>query len=187
MAGTKTLITADQFESMSFPDEVVELVQGELIRMSPPGAEHGLIATQLGRLLADFTEKRGLGVVFAHEVGFRLDEHTVRAPDVSFISQARVAAVGIPKGFWPGAPDLAVEIQSPGDSLSDLLRKVQEYFAAGCRLVWAVFPEVRQVYVYRSPKDVQVLEEGDSLSGDEVLPGFSLPVARIFQPSEARP
>lgn len=181
MAETKTLITAAQFARMSFPDERVELSEGELIRMPPGGMEHSHIGVFLIRVLGDFVEKGKLGAVFGPDAGFRLDEHTVRAPDVSFVAQARVTEIGIPTGFWPGAPDLAVEVMSPGDSESDLLRKIQEYFRAGTRMVWAVFPQVRQVYVYRGPKQVRILEEGDALSGEDVLPGFSLPAAKIFE------
>lgn len=180
MAETKTLITAEEFERMSFPDERVELSEGELIRMPPGGIEHSDIGVFFISMLASFVDQRKLGAIFGPDAGFQLDNYIVRAPDVSFVSQAKLAAIGKPRGFWPGAPDLAIEVLSPGDSVTELMKKVQEYFRAGTRAVWVVLPDVRQVYRYYSPKDVRVLAVGDTLDGGDVIPGFSLPISQIF-------
>jgi Uncharacterized protein conserved in cyanobacteria len=105
---------------------------------------------------------------------------TVRAPDVSFVAKARIPATGVPKTYWPFAPDLAVEIVSPWDRFADVQTKVAEYLEAGTRLVWVWNPPTRTVFVYRSLRDVQVLGEEDELSGEDVVPGFRCPVKRVF-------
>ena len=180
MGGTKTLVTAAELETMSFPDERVELAQGELIRMPPAGLEHSYYGAGLVGDLRNFVKKHKLGIVVGPDAGFTLDENTVRSPDVSFITRARIEKVGMSRGFWPGAPDLAVEVFSPTDSKRDLFKKIQEYFRAGTRLVWVLFSDIHQVYVYRSPKEIRVLEESDTLTGDDLIPGFSIRVSDIF-------
>ena len=180
MAETRTLITAAELEGMSFPDERVELSEGELIRMPPAGFEHGYVIAGLTFALTQYTNEHHLGVVLGADVGYRLDEHTVRCPDISFVPESRIKAEGIPAGFFPGAPDLAVEVFSPTDSKSDLFKKIQEYFRAGTRLVWALFPAIKQVYVYHGPKKVTILGAGDTLDGEDLLPGFSIAVEKIF-------
>ncbi len=180
MAETRTLITAAELEGMSFPDERVELSEGELIRMPPAGFEHGYVVMGFGAKLGAYVKKNTLGAVVGPDTGFRLDEHTVRSPDIGFVSRARLEKTGHPAGFFPGAPDLAVEVFSPSDSKSDLFKKIQEYFRAGTRLVWALFPAIKQVYVYRGPKRVKILGAGDTLDGEDLLPGFSIAVDKIF-------
>ncbi len=181
MAEPKTLLTADQLLTMFFPNERVELSDGELIRMPAAGFEHGFIAGNVVRILGEFVQARNLGVVITAETGYKLAEHTMRDPDVSFVSKERLAAVGMPVGFFPGAPDLAVEVVSPGDCASELQKKIQDYFQAGTRMVWVLYPQSKQVHVYGSPKEIRVLEAQDSLSGEDVLPGFSVVVEEFFK------
>jgi Uma2 family endonuclease len=180
MADVKTLITADQLFDMSFPDERVELSEGELIRMAPAGFEHGRVAMNVAFLLRAFTDRHGLGTIVSSETGFRLDEQTVRSPDVALVSRVRTEGRGSPEAFWPGAPDLAVEVVSPGDDAADLERKIEEYFRAGTRLVWAVYPRKKRIHVFHNAREMRVLEASDMLSGNDVLPGFSIPVEKIF-------
>ena len=178
----RTLMTAD--ELFDLPDDhwKYELVKGELIRMSPTGAEHGALTARVGRILDEYAEAQRSGVCCGAETGFILqrDPDVVRAPDAAFVTADRVPTAGLPKSFWPFAPDLAVEVASPSDRFSDLHTKVAEFFSAGTRLVWIVEPATRTVYVYRSPHDVQALAEHDQLSGADVLPGFRCAVGRLF-------
>ena len=178
----RRLATAE--ELLERPDDGCryELVDGELIPMTPAGARRGAIAFRLARLLDEHVEAHHLGVGGASEAGFilRRNPDVVRAPDVSFVAAARVPATGIPSGYWPYAPDLAVEIVSPSDRLSDVHVKIEDYFAAGARLVWVVEPETRVVHVHRAPYDVQVVGEAGELTGGDVLPGFRCPVKRLF-------
>jgi Uma2 family endonuclease len=158
-----------------------ELVRGELIMMSPAGSEHGSLVVNITVALANYVKLKALGRVFGAETGFviRRDPDTVRAPDVAFVCAERVAA-GVPKGFFDGPPDLAVEVTSPSDRPGEVLAKVHDWLHAGCRAVWVIDTDRRCVCVYRSRTEVVVLGMSDQLSGGDVVPGFSVPVAEVF-------
>ena len=160
-----------------------ELVRGELKTMTPAGFEHGDIAAELGTRLRAYVRAKRLGAVPAAETGYRLQSNpdTVRAPDVSFVAKARVDKVGKMKGYFPGAPDLAVEVVSPDDTASEVKTKVSEYFEAGAKLVWIIYPDTREVVVFRSARESTVLSSQDTLDGGEVIPGFSCTVAELFE------
>jgi Uma2 family endonuclease len=162
--------------------ERYELVSGELRIMSPAGSRHGRIALRLGSLLEQFVRQGRLGATFGAETGFILARNpdTVRAPDAAFVAAARVPASGLPDGYFPGAPDLGVEVISPSEAAAEINRKVGEYFAAGARLVWIVYPDTRQVVVFRSARASVALGADDTLDGGELLPGFACRVAEIF-------
>ncbi|MGH2351789.1 MAG: Uma2 family endonuclease [Chloroflexota bacterium] len=179
---TATLTTAEEF--LRWPDDGrhrYELVRGEVVVMAPPGFEHGGRALTLGFHLQAFVQEHGGGVVVV-EAGFLLarDPDVVRAPDVAFVSEARLPPPEQRAGFFPGAPDLAIEVVSPNDTATEVLEKVQEYLAAGSRLVWVADARTRRVSVYRADGTVQFLREEDTLSGEDVLPGFTLRVRDIF-------
>ena len=178
----RPLMTAEQL--FELPDEgyCSELVEGEIIRMTPAGGTHGIVAMRVGALLSEFVEAHRLGVCFAAETGFILqrDPDTVRAPDVAFVAAGRVPKTGIPTFYWPFAPDLAVEVLSPWDRPAEVRRKVDEYLAAGTRLVWIVDPAAHTVHVHQSPGSVHVLRHDDELDGGDVLPGFRCAVKRLF-------
>jgi Uma2 family endonuclease len=116
------------------------------------------------------------------EIGFRLARNpdTLRAPDVAFIAKQRYEKTGITEKFAEFPPDLAVEVLSSEDTVSDLMRKVEEYLAAGVPLVWVADPATQTVTVYRSLQDVKVLTALQELDGSPVLPGFRSSVAAIF-------
>jgi Uma2 family endonuclease len=158
-----------------------ELVRGELIMMSPAGAEHGRIVVRITFPLVRFVTEHALGTVFGAETGFQIahDPDTVRAPDVAFVRAERIATE-LGSGFFPGPPDLAVEVLSPDDRAGEVLAKVQEWLDSGCRAVWVIDPRTRTVSVYRSRRDIAVLGESDTVVGGDLLPGLSLPVAEIF-------
>ena len=180
--GRHPLMTAEQLFELPDDGYRSELVEGEIVRMTPTGAEHGVLSIRIGRLLDEHVSARGLGVCCGAETGFILqrDPDIVRAPDVAFVAAARIPKTGIPKTYWPFAPDLAVEVLSPSDRLTDVHAKIAEYFAAGTSMVWIVEPSAEAVHVYRSPHDVHVLRDEDELSGDDVLPGFRCVVKRLF-------
>ena len=175
-------MTAEELIELPADDYKYELVEGELIRMPPTGGEHGKLAARLVRLLDEYAEAHDLGIVCTAEAGFilRRTPDTVRAPDVSFVAKDRIPATGVPKTYWPFAPDLAVEVVSPSDRFDEVQTKVADYLAAGARLVWVVHPTTRTVFVYRSAHNVQALGEADELNGEEVLTGFRCPVSRVF-------
>jgi Uma2 family endonuclease len=177
----KTLLTADELEQMPDDDSVrTELDEGELITMPPAGWEHGELGAEITALLRNYVKKHRLGRVSAADTGFRLSEATVRAPDVAFVRRERLEKLG-GKGFAKGAPDLAVEIFSPSDSVAQLMRKVKQYIAAGCHTVWIVYPDRREIHVLEAAGADRILREGDMIEAPELLPGFSVPVAEFFQ------
>jgi Uma2 family endonuclease len=182
IATQKTLMTADDLWQLPDDDHKYELVAGELIRMPPSGFLHGTVAMNFGRLISEHVIKYDLGVVCVAETGFKLRQNpdTVRAPDVAFVSRERIVAEGKPEKFWVEAPDLAVEVVSPNDRFDEVVEKVEEYLAAGTRLVWVALPRTRSVIVYRSGGESKILHGNDELSGEEVLPGFVCQVAKIF-------
>jgi Uma2 family endonuclease len=159
-----------------------ELVEGRIVPMSPTGNRHGEIEINIGAELRAFVRSHKLGRVQVGEVGIftRRDPDTVRAADILFISNERYAQQQS-SGFLTVAPDLIVEILSTSDRWTDVTQKLREYFDIGVRLVWIVDPEAQRIYAYRSLTEVQEFTEKDELSGDEVLPGFSAPVAELFE------
>jgi Uma2 family endonuclease len=182
MSTTTQLTTAEELLSMPDDGFRYELVEGELRRMSPAGHSHGRIGMVLALALGNYVRDKKLGSIYLAETGFKLKTNpdTVRAPDVSFIRQERVEQVGDTEGFWPGAPDLAIEVNSPGDRVGEVEEKVQEWLDADTKLVWVVSPKLRVVTVYRSLTDISTLTEKDTLDGGDVVPGFQFPVAELF-------
>ena len=175
-------MTAGELAELPDDNFRYELVRGELRRMAPAGSEHGASAMKLGGRLVVYVDENDLGVVFAAETGFQLTESpdSVRAPDVAFVSRERIPADGIPKGYWKGAPDLAVEVVSPNDRLYEIDEKIDQYLAAGTRMVCVVYSKRRTVTLHRPDRAPQVLTDGDTLDLDEVVPGFRMPVSKIF-------
>ena len=175
-------ITAEELLRMPDDGFRYELVKGELRRMSPAGSEHGAIIINVSVLLGQHVKSNNLGVCFAAETGFKIasDPDTVRAPDVAFVRRERIPGSGIPKKFFPGAPDLAVEVLSPGDTYSEVVEKVEDWLGAGTSAVWVVDPRRRSVSVYRSMTDVKRLSGADELDGGEVVRGFGCKVSEIF-------
>lgn len=159
-----------------------ELVRGELRQMPPAGSEHGHLALRIASRLERHVEAHALGRTYAAETGFKLASNpdTVRAPDAAFVSRERVEAAGRVEGYWPGAPDLAVEVISPGDTHSEVTEKALDWLEAGCRAVWVVDPRRRTVTVYRSRADIRILTTEDRLEDPEVIEGFDMTVAEIF-------
>lgn len=182
MSTTTQLMTAEELLKLPRGRFRYELIKGELITMSPSGSEHGAIVVNLTVLLAQHVKANNLGIVFGAETGFKIAENpdTVRAPDVAFISQERIPDSGIPKEYWRGAPDLAVEVLSPGDAVRKVDEKVGEWLSAGAKLVWTVNPKRRSVTIHRAVKDALILSEDDELNGENVVPGFRCRISEIF-------
>jgi Uma2 family endonuclease len=174
------LMTAEELLHTSIPDKQVDLVHGVLVVREPPGLRHGRIAMELGRRLADHVETRALGRVYA-ESGFKLASQpdTVRGPDVAFISRARLPDPE-PVGYPDLAPDLVVEIISPGDRPGDVLAKVADWLSAGTRLVWVVDPERRLARIYRGDGTEQIVTADQALDGEDVVPGFACPLSAVL-------
>ncbi len=175
-------MTAEELIRMPEDGYRYELVEGELHQMAPPGSQHGYVGHKLGWRLGQYVESNDLGAVFAAETGFLLsrDPDTVRAPDASFLTKEQLIRCGMPTGYFPEAPALAVEVVSPGDTAEEVDSKVRSWLAAGTQLAWVVYPGGRTVTVYRSLDDIHVLTEKDKLTGNSVVPGFECAVADLF-------
>jgi Uma2 family endonuclease len=181
---TATHMTADQL--LAIPAGMgkrYELVAGELRMMSPAGWRHGQVVSDLTSLLGSYIRQQGLGRTFGAETGFRLqrDPDTVRAPDFAFIAKKHLPATEPAEAYWPGAPDLAVEVLSPGDTTGEVADKVQEWLSCGCAAVWVVDPKLRTVTVYHSMTDVRIVSVEETLVGEPVVQGFTCRVAELFQ------
>ena len=187
MRGIKTYHTSDEFFKIARSLGPCELVDGEIKLMEPAGGEHGEVTVNISSPLFFYVKSHDLGKVFAAETGYILkhaqeegERDTVKGIDASFIRKERVPPEGIPKKFIPFPPDLAVEVVSPGDTKREVAEKVQEYLDFGVPLVWVVRPTEKTVTVYRANGEVEVKRDGDLLSGEGVVPGFTLKVDGIF-------
>lgn len=187
MSTTMRLITADELEDMPHRDEHgndcrLELIRGELIVMSPSKPLHGIVCARLAAALINFVEANDLGMAFGAETGFVVERNpdSVLGADAAFVSNERLATVDNFEKFFPFAPDLAIEVLSPSNTVREINEKIALYFAAGSRAVWVFNPKKRTAAVYASSSESRTLEENDTLDGGDVLPGFSLDLSKLF-------
>jgi Uma2 family endonuclease len=176
--------TADQLlELPTGMGKRYELVEGVLRVMSPSGWKHGNVVSNFHTKLASYVEHHDLGMMFGAETGFRLARNpdTVRAPDIAFIAKEHLPDEEPSEAFWPGVPDLAVEVLSPGDRTGEVDEKIDAWLAAGCRAVWVVDPKRRTVTVYESRTNVRVAGADDELTGEPVVAGFTCRVDELFR------
>lgn len=158
-----------------------ELINGEFT-MIPAGFEHEVIGANLIFVLKKFVSEHKLGAVCGTDLGCWMKSENLRCPDVSFISKERLQKLDrLPKGFFKGSPDLAVEVLSPSDTIEGMHGKIAEYFENDTKLAWVVNPEEQTVTVYRSPYPHKLLTNKDTLDGESILEGFSVPVAALFE------
>jgi len=176
-----TVTTAEQLLTLREPGCRHELVRGELQRMSPAGHWHGAMGSPLQAFLSLHVRKRKLGRVYLAETGFLLTRNpdTVLAPDIAFVRRARLPADFSP-GYFPGHPDLAVEVTSPGENPAEVHGKALRWLDHGTQLVWIVDPLEFRVTTYRSRDDIRVLGMDDVLTGGKVVPGFQIAVRELF-------
>ena len=180
---TKTkLVTAEELLDMPDDGYRYELVRGELRKMSPAGNYHGELAAEVVFSLLSHVKPNNLGKVYTAEPGFRIgtDPDHVRVPDAAFIRRERVEAVGRVDGYWPGAPDLVVEVISPTDRYTEVEEKVDDWLAAGARLVILVNPRNRTATLRRAGQAPVILTEQDTLDGADVVPGWQLSLKELF-------
>ena len=182
MVSKPRLVTAQKLLEMPDDGYHYELVRGELRKMAPAGYRHGKCAGKVNGVLFGHVAANDLGTVPTAETGFLLasDPDLVRVPDVAFVSREREEVAGIMDGFFPGPPDLAVEVISPSDRYTDVAEKVEDWLNAGSRMVIVVDPRRRVVTVHLPGAAPITLTEQDTLDGGDVIPGWSMPVAEIF-------
>jgi len=178
---TTQLVTAEDLQRLPSHNSRHRLIKGELRTMPPAGGEHGSAAMHLAASLYQAVSAHNLGRVYAAETGFLLatDPDTVLAPDAAFIQQARAAQLGNVTGFLPVAPDLAIEVISPHDTYTEVEEKVSLWLQHGTQMV-VVNPRRHAVTVYRPGQPVLFLTEHDELSGNDVVPGWSIRIQDLF-------
>ncbi|HEX2280288.1 MAG TPA: Uma2 family endonuclease [Thermomicrobiales bacterium] len=181
-----TLMTAEDLLALPDDDKQYELVEGVLIEMSPSSRHHSRDGLRIATRLNGFVEDHDLGEVHGADGGFilRRNPDTVRSPDAAFVRKERLVELD-DEGYLPLAPDLAVEVVSPSNTVNEMSRKVQEYLSAGTSTVWVVEPLRRQVAVHTQEPVVRIFRDGDTLDGGDVLPGFTLSVTYIFDGTQA--
>ncbi len=179
------LMSADEFcDWVMRPENQArhyELERGKVVEVSRPGERHGLVCGNVVTMLNLYVRKRRRGYVLSNDPGVILerDPDTVRGPDVAYFEKGKGYDQMNPK-FIEDAPTLVVEVWSPTDRVGKVTRRIREFLKAGVRLVWLIDPEARDVTVYRPGQDDYVVEAGQELTGDDVLPAFSCPVAEFF-------
>jgi Uma2 family endonuclease len=183
VAPEKKIWTDEAF--MALPDDGhhYEIVNGELVDMGNSGALHGYVCSLLLAALTSYILLKKLGVILDSSTAFKMKNGNKRSPDISFFAKERLQGMTeLPSGFLEGAPDLAVEVLSPGNTIEEIDEKIAEYFENGARLVWVISPTQHYILVYCSAQEPdRLLKSIDSLDGEDVIPGFTLPVADLFQ------
>jgi Uma2 family endonuclease len=179
----KKVWTDEAFMALPDDGQRYEIVNGELIDMGNSGALHGYVCSLLLAALMGYILPQKLGVVLDSSTAFKMKNGNKRSPDISFFAKERLQGITeLPSGFLEGAPDLAVEVLSPGNTVEEIHDKLTEYFENGTRLAWVIHPNEKYILVYRSAQEPdRLLKSVDFLDGEEVVPGFSLPVADLFQ------
>ena len=185
------MIAKLDFDEVPVADELTvppgfEMIDGELVEMPPTTEEASWIGGQLFAVINEFCMAHNLGRVYPQETvfrGFPGERITIRKPDAAFVGKDRLAPRPSKKDLAI-PPDLAAEVLSPTDAAEDINRKIEQYLAAGVRLVWVVDPDTRMVFVFRSNGTVSKVRETEELDGEDVLPGFRCPVSRVLPSSE---
>jgi Uma2 family endonuclease len=173
-------------ELAALPDDgyLHEVVNGELVMSPKNNFEHENICTRLLTALENFNQKRSLGVVLGSSAGCWMKNRNCRAPDISFIPKERLIRLGFKfstRKFFPGAPDLAVEVLSPSNTRAEMDERLKDFFASGTQIAWIINPVEEYAEVCHSLTDRQLLGPGANLDGEHLLPGFLMPVIDLFK------
>jgi len=160
-------------------DRLCELIDHTLVE-KPVGYWEALVASTIAKILGNYVDDRDLGAVSGPDSTMRMKSGNVRLPDVAFVSNDCLPKTMAP--IPPLSPDLAVEVLSKSNTPAEMQQKLREYFQSGTRLAWLVDVETRKISVYHAPEEpTRVLGESELLDGEDVVPGFSVPVADLFR------
>lgn len=183
MATRHRYMTSEELALNPIPNKRTELVRGRLVVREPATLRHGVIVVRIVLEIGIYLRSNPIGEVMAGDPGFTLfrNPDTVRAPDVAYLRADRMPTVEV-VGFDELAPDLAVEVLSPGDRSGKVREKTDDWLRAGTLLVWVIDPRQRIAWVHRADGTVSQRTEHDLLDGEDVLPGFVLSLARVLAP-----
>ena len=176
--------TEAEIEALPGDGYLHEVVNGELVMSPKNNFLHENIFSRLYLALAEYNRQHRLGVVRGSSAGFWMRNRNCRAPDISFIPKARLEQLDFrpnARRFFPGAPDLAVEILSPSNTRAEIDERLKDFFASGTQIAWVIDPEQESVEVCHSPTDRKLLGPGAALEGEQLLPGFRFLVADLFK------
>ena len=178
-----TLLTAEEFLHLNDGGAFTELVRGRIVEMNRPYTAHGYFCYRIAMLLGQFVEQQSLGRIVTNDAGVvtERDPDTVRGPDIAFYSYERIPRGPLPEGYWPAAPELVVEIRSPDDRWKDILHKASEYLSAGVLTVAVADPATQRVHLFSADRETSVLNIDDELTFPDILPGFAVPVRKLFE------
>ena len=182
-ATTPKMTAEEFFEWSNLPENEsrkFELHTGVPVEMPPPGEMHGLLAMWIGHLLMNYVLKRGKGMVLGSDAGLVINNEIVLAPDVMLIDETIAFKDANPK-HCQRVPSLCVEILSPSNRMTQMIRKVNSYHRLGVKIVWLIDPEERSVHVYQADELSKLLDDTETLTGNGILPDFSCPVADLFR------
>ena len=173
-------------ELQALPDDgfIHEVVDGELIMSPKNNFQHEGICMRLATAMSDFNRKNRLGVVRGSSAGYWMFNRNCRAPDISFLPKARLENLGFKpnsKKFFPGAPDLAVDILSPNNTRTEITSRLRDLFASGTQIAWIIDPETESAEICHSLTDRKLLGPGGELDGEHLLPGFRYPLPNLFK------
>jgi Uma2 family endonuclease len=181
---TKKVWTEEELQALPDNGYIHELVDGELIMSPKNNFQHEDICADLLMAMRAFAKAHHLGAVLGGSAGFWMYSRNCRAPDISFITRDRLLSLGFKRStrkFFPGAPDLAVEVLSPSNTRTDIDARLQDFFTSGTQLAWIINPDTEQVEVCSSPTKRRLLGMGADLDGEHLLPGFRYPLADLFK------
>ena len=178
-------VTEEEFERFALANRDLRLERtqdGEMIVMPPTGGETGISNSSLVARLWIWNDREGNGFVFDSSTGFRLPKGGTRSPDASWVSKEKWNSLTPEqkKKFPPICPEFAIELRSPSDNLKTIQDKILEYLDNGLELGWLMDPIDRKVEIYRAGQDKQILDNPSTLSGEKVLPGFTLDLTKIW-------
>jgi Uma2 family endonuclease len=174
--------TAAEFQELEF-DLPVELVRGEIIEMTRPGARHGRLCVKISSLLENWSTRSGGYCILSNDPGVLTERNpdSVRGPDVLAIQTSRLPGGKLPTGWLTVAPDLIVEVLSPTDQWPAVLEKVTEFLRAGVQEAWVVDPEQQTVHVFRADVSPRIVHRGETLASEPLLPGFAVAAEQLFE------
>lgn len=180
----RKLWTEAELQALPEDGYLHEVVNGELVMSPKNDFFHGQICTRLLFALEGFNREHRLGAVLDSSTGFWMENRNCRAPDISFITKERLNRSGFKpstRKFFPGAPDLAVEILSPNNTRAEIDARLKDFFASGTQIAWIIAPDAELVEVCHAPDRRQLLGAGASLDGEHLLSGFRYPIADLFK------